>query len=90
MPEFIRHHAEHHPLSSWAVSAFTGILVGFLLAIIVSYAKPALWVSSAAKAALAVSPTQESQPAPEVKKAVRYEAIISNWKQYRSTTRARE
>jgi hypothetical protein len=89
MPEFIRHHAEHHPLSSWAVSAFTGILVGFLLALIVSYVKPALWVSSAAKAALAVSPTQESQPL-EARKPVRYEAIISNWKQYRSATQVSE
>jgi hypothetical protein len=90
MPEFIRHHADHHPLSSWAVSAFTGIVVGFLLALIVSYVKPALWVSSAAKAALAVSMAPESKPALEVKKPVRYEAVSSNWKQYRSTTRARE
>jgi hypothetical protein len=90
MPEFIRHHADHHPLSSWAVSAFTGIVVGFLLALIVSYVKPTLWASSAAQAALAVSTAPESKPSPETKKPARYEAIISNWKQYRSTTRARE
>jgi hypothetical protein len=30
----------------------------------------------------------EPKPMPEIKKPVRYEAIISNWKRYRSTARA--
>ena len=32
--------------------------------------------------------TMGPMPAPEIKKPVRYEAIISNWKRYRSTAKS--
>jgi hypothetical protein len=90
MPQFIRHHVNHYPISSWVVSAFAGIVVGFLLALIVGYSKPALWGSNAANSAFAAMTAPESKPASEMKKPVRYEAIISNWKQYRSTNQFKE
>jgi hypothetical protein len=90
MPQFIRHHVTHYPNSSWVVSALAGIVVGFLLALIVGYSKPALWGSNAANAAFAASAAPEAKLAPEIKKPVRYEAIISNWKQYRSTNQFKE
>ena len=90
MPQFIRHHANHYPTSSWVVSALAGILVGFLLAIAANYLKEVLWASNAPQAALAALITPESKPVPEAKKPVRYEAIISNWKQYRSANQTRE
>ncbi len=32
--------------------------------------------------------TMAPKPVPEIKKPVRYEAIISNWKRYRSTVKS--
>jgi hypothetical protein len=90
MPQFIRQHVHHYPISSWVLSAFAGIVVGFLLALIAGYSKPALWGSNAANAAFAASAAPLSKPGPEIKKPVRYEAIISNWKQHRSTNHLKE
>ena len=42
----------------------------------------------AAQPALAGLAMMDPKPAPEIKKPVRYEAIISNWKRYRSTARS--
>jgi|EndMetStandDraft_4_1072995.scaffolds.fasta_scaffold1578551_1 hypothetical protein len=90
MPQFIRHHVTQYPNSSWVVSAVAGIVVGFLLALIVGYSKPALWGSNAANSAFAAMTAPDSKPVPEIKKPVRYEAIISNWKQYRAANQPRE
>jgi hypothetical protein len=86
MPQFIRHHVIADTHNNWALPILAGILIGCLLAFVVNFfLKEARRESSAAQAPFAVSAVPESKPAAEFKKAVRYEAIISNWKQYRAT-----
>ena len=43
---------------------------------------------NAAQPELAGLAMMDPKPVPEIKKPVRYEAIISNWKRYRSTTKS--
>ena len=82
MPQFIRHHVNPATYSTWALPILAGILIGLLLAFIANYfLKDTRWAS--AGAAFAVSMAPESKPALDIKRPVRYEAIISNWKQYR-------
>jgi hypothetical protein len=89
MTEFIRHDSQ--PVhSGWAVSIFVGIMVACLLGFIASYPKGALWVSNAAQAEFASSVTLGSEPILGTKKPVRYEAVIANWKHYRSATKPNE
>ena len=96
MPQFIRHHVNpdtHNTdtYSTWTLPILAGILVGCLLAFLVNfYLKETRWGSSAARTAFAFSAAPESKPNAEIKKPVRYEAIISNWKQYRSANQPKE
>ena len=87
MPEFVRHHDGHHAHRAWAAAIFVGIIVACLLGFIASYPKGALWVSNAAQAEGAGSATPGSEPVLGRKERVRYEAVIANWKRYRSATK---
>lgn len=90
MPEFIRRHDGQHTHSGWTVSILLGIMVACLLGFIASYAKEALRVSNTAQAQAAGPATLASKPVLATKKPVRYEAIIANWKRYRSATKPDE
>jgi hypothetical protein len=84
MPKIIRHDGIQRPHIAWAVPIFIAIIVAWLLAFIASYPKAALRVFNVAQAELAGSVTRESAPIARTKKPVRYQAIIENWKRYRS------
>jgi hypothetical protein len=85
MPKIIRHDGIQRPHIAWAVPIFVAIIVAWLLGVIASTPKGALRVFSVAQAELAGPVTRGAEPAPGMKQAVRYEAIIENWKRYRST-----
>ena len=90
MPQFIRRHVNSDTRANWALPILAGILVGCLLALIANYyLKEMRWASSA-RAPFVVSAAPESKPSLEIKKPVRYEAIISNWTQYRSANQPKE
>jgi hypothetical protein len=84
MPQFIRHHVNPVGHSAWAIPILGGILAGLLLALIANYLKESRWVASAMKAAPVASIAPDPMPATDFRKPVRYEAIIANWRQYRS------
>jgi hypothetical protein len=65
-----------------AITAFVAIAV--LAAATTAAAMRPHAPDAAARELAAVGP----KPTPEVKKPVRYEAIIENWKRYRSTARS--
>ena len=86
MSEFIRHQTHR----GWAMSISVGIMVTCLLGFVAGYPKGALWVSNAAQAEFAGSVTLGSEPIVGTKKPVRYEAVIANWKRYRSGAKPNE
>jgi hypothetical protein len=68
------------------VPIFVGIMVACLLGFIASYPKGAIWLSNGSQAEFAAAVTLESEPGlGAAKRPVRYEAVIANWKRYRST-----
>jgi hypothetical protein len=83
-------HRDSYQTHRWAVSIFVGILVTCLLGFVAGYPKSALWVSNAAQAEFASSVTPEGEPILGIKKPVRYETVIANWKRYRSGTKPNE
>jgi len=68
-----------------SISAFA---VFALLASATTAAAVRLHGSNAAQPELAGLATIGPKPMPEIKKPVRYEAIISNWKRYRSAPKS--
>jgi hypothetical protein len=86
MPQFIRHHVNPVPRITWVLPILAGILIGCLLAFLANfYLKEARSGSDPA-----VSSAPESKPPPGFKKPVRYEAVKSNWQQYRAATQPKE
>jgi hypothetical protein len=67
----------------------TAFVVIALLAAATTAAGMRSHIPNAAKTDFASSTTLGQKPTLETKKPVRYEAIISNWKRYRSTTNER-
>ena len=90
MPEFIRRQDSHHTHSDWVVVIFVGIIVAGLLGFTASYAKRALFVSNVPQTDVAGAVIPESKPVLVAKERVRYEAVIENWKRYRSATKPNE
>jgi hypothetical protein len=82
MPQFIRHHVTHATRISWILPILTGLLIGSLLAFIAHlFLKEMRLTSNVTGVPSAAS---VPKPATELKKPVRYEAIKSNWEQYRA------
>ena len=90
MPKVIRHDGRQLVHSTWALSALIGIMAGCLLGLIAISPRAALWVSNAAQAEFAGAVSEESEPILLTKKPVRYEAVINNWKRYRSSAKPNE
>ena len=90
MPQLIRHNVHPVSHSTWAVPILAGILAGLLLAFIANYLKETRWVIGAMKAPAVVSTAPDPTPAAELRKPVRYEAVVANWKQYRSANSPKE
>ena len=70
------------------------VAVGLLAAVTTaatmrSYYPIGTWLSQSAQPEIGKPITLGSEPSLGVKKPVRYEAIIDNWKRYRSATRVR-
>ena len=89
MPQFIRHHvnSDNHNTThiTWVLPILTGLLIGCLLAFIANlFLKEMRLASNSTGAALEVSAASEPKPPTEFKKPARYEAIKSNWQQYRA------
>jgi hypothetical protein len=84
MPQLIRHPVGPVAHSTWIVPIVAGILIGCLLAVIANSLKEMRWTSGAVKAPSAVA-ASDPKRAVEVRKPVRYEAVRSNWKQYRES-----
>jgi hypothetical protein len=85
MPKVIRPGGRQLVHSAWALSALIGIMVACMLGFIASYPRAALWVSNAAEAEFAGAVSLGSEPILLAKKPVRYEAVINNWKRYRTS-----
>ena len=83
MPQLIRQHV-NPPHSTWIIPILAGILIGCLLAFLANYLKETRWASNAVKA-VSVVPAPDPQPAAEIRKPARYEAVRSNWRQYRES-----
>ena len=90
MPKVIRHDGRQLVHSTWALSALIGIMAGCLLGLIAISPRAALWVSNAAQAEFAGAVSEGSEPILLTKKPVRYEAVINNWKRYRSSAKPNE
>ena len=68
-----------------------GITVACLLGFIASYTTGSQWLSNGSQAEFAGAVILESEPSiGAAKKPVRYEAVIANWKRYRSVTERSE
>jgi hypothetical protein len=90
MPKIIRPDGRQLVHSTWALSALIGIVAVCLLGLIAISPRAALWVSNAAQAEFAGAVSEESEPILLTKKPVRYEAVINNWKHYRSSAKPNE
>ena len=84
MSEIIRPDGRQLVDRAWTMPVLIGILVACVLGFIASYPATALWVSNAAQAEVAGAASPMLEPVPMAKKPVRYEAVINNWKRYRS------
>ena len=86
MPQFIRHHVHHNDTRiAWVLPILTGLLIGCLLAFIANlFLKEMRLTANDTGDAFEVSVAPESKPATELKKPARYEAVKSNWQQYRA------
>ena len=90
MPKVIRHDGRQLVHSTWALSALIGIVAICLLGLIAISPRAALWVSNAAQAEFGGAVSEGSEPILLTKKPVRYEAVINNWKHYRSSAKPNE
>lgn len=87
MPKVIRHGFSQLTRLGWAASVlFLACLLGF----IASHPTAARWVSNGAQAEVLNAVIQTPEPIFVAKKPVRYEAVIDNWKRYRSTSKPNE
>ena len=85
MPQFIRHHVDHDTRIAWVLPILTGLLIGCLLAFIANlFLKEMRLTSNDTGDAFELSAASESKPPPEFRKPARYEAVKSNWQQYRA------
>ena len=85
MPQFIRHHVNADTRITWVLPILTGLLIGCLLAFIANlFLKEMRLTSDAAGDPFAVSSASAPKTASDLKKPARYEAIKSNWQQYRA------
>jgi hypothetical protein len=80
MPQSIRHHLNHATRISWILPILTGLLIGCLLALIANLFLKEMRLTSNVTGV----PSVASAPATELKKPARYQAIKSNWEQYRA------
>ena len=87
MPKVIPHDYGLLTHRGWAALVF---FLACLLGFIASYPTGARWVSNAAQAAFSNAVTQAPEPIFVAKKPVRYEAVIDNWKRYRSASKPNE
>ena len=85
MPQIIRHHVDHDTRISWVLPILTGLLIGCLLAFIANlFLKEMRLTADDTGDAFEVSTASAPKPASVLKKPARYEAVKSNWQQYRA------
>ena len=87
MPRVLRHDINPRTHNHWAAAAVAGIAVACLLGILALYPMRASHVSNAGQAETVGLAAAKPEPAPVVKKPVRYEATIENWKRHRAATK---
>lgn len=84
MPQFIRHHINsnsHTNRINWILPVLTGLLIGCLLAFVANlFLKEMRLTYNDNGDAFEVS----AESPPKVQKPGRYEAVKSNWQQYRA------
>lgn len=90
MPRVLRHDVAQHPHNDWVVAILVGAVVAGLLGLLVLYPMRASHLSNAGQAETVGLAAAKPDSAPVVKKPVRYEATIENWKRYRAANKPAE
>ena len=90
MPRVLRHDVAQRPHNDWAVAILVGVVVAGLLGFLILYPMRASHLSNARQAETVGLAAAKPDSASVVKKPVRYEATIENWKRYRAANKPAE
>ena len=90
MPKVLRHDISQRPQNDWAIAIPAGLALAGLLAFAAFYPMRASSVAKTGQAETVGLAATKPEPAASVKKPVRYEATIENWKRYRAANKPAE